>query len=29
MSTDANLREQMCVLAKSLFDRGLTGGLDG
>ncbi|AGI65832.1 putative aldolase [Octadecabacter antarcticus 307] len=29
MSTDANLREQMCVLAKSLFDRGLTGGSTG
>ncbi|WP_296432605.1 aldolase [Yoonia sp.] len=29
MSTDTNLREQMCVLAKSLFDRGLTGGSTG
>ncbi len=29
MSADTNLREQMCVLAKSLFDRGLTGGSTG
>lgn len=29
MSTEANLREQMCLLAKSLFDRGLTGGSTG
>jgi ribulose-5-phosphate 4-epimerase/fuculose-1-phosphate aldolase len=29
MSADANLREQICVLAKSLFDRGLTGGSTG
>lgn len=29
MSLDAALREQMCLLAKSLFDRGLTGGSTG
>ncbi|WP_293451468.1 aldolase [Planktotalea sp.] len=29
MSSDTKLREQMCVLAKSLFDRGLTGGSTG
>lgn len=29
MSEDAKLRELMCVLAKSLFDRGLTGGSTG
>lgn len=29
MSADTKLREQMCVLAKSLFDRGLTGGSTG
>jgi ribulose-5-phosphate 4-epimerase/fuculose-1-phosphate aldolase len=29
MSADTNLREQICVLAKSLFDRGLTGGSTG
>lgn len=29
MSADADLREQMCLLAKSLFDRGLTGGSTG
>ena len=27
--TDKRLREQMCLLAKSLFDRGLTGGSTG
>ncbi|WP_300015339.1 aldolase [uncultured Roseobacter sp.] len=27
--TDRRLREQMCLLAKSLFDRGLTGGSTG
>ena len=27
--SEANLREQMCLLAKSLFDRGLTGGSTG
>jgi hypothetical protein len=26
MSEEARLRELMCLLAKSLFDRGLTGG---
>ena len=26
---DAKLREQMCLLAKSMFDRGLTGGSTG
>ncbi|MBW4706792.1 aldolase [Roseobacter sp. YSTF-M11] len=26
---DAALREQICILAKSLFDRGLTGGSTG
>ena len=29
MSGEAKLREQICVLAKSLFDRGLTGGSTG
>jgi len=29
MSTEARLREQICVLAKSMFDRGLTGGSTG
>mgnify|MGYP003671746728 CR=1 FL=1 len=29
MSSEARLREQMCVLAKSLFDRGLTHGSTG
>lgn len=29
MSTEADLREQICVLAKSMFDRGLTGGSTG
>ena len=27
--SDAALREQMCLLAKSMFDRGLTGGSTG
>lgn len=27
--TEAQLREQICVLSKSLFDRGLTGGSTG
>jgi ribulose-5-phosphate 4-epimerase/fuculose-1-phosphate aldolase len=27
--TEHQLREQMCLLAKSLFDRGLTGGRSG
>ena len=26
MSDETRLRELICVLAKSLFDRGLTGG---
>jgi len=29
MSTETQLREQICLLAKSLFDRGLTGGSTG
>jgi len=29
MSADAKLREQICLLAKSMFDRGLTGGSTG
>ena len=29
MSNDAALREQICLLAKSMFDRGLTGGSTG
>ena len=29
MSADATLREQICTLAKSMFDRGLTGGSTG
>ena len=29
MSVDSRLREQMCLLAKSMFDRGLTGGSTG
>lgn len=29
MTTDSQLREQMCTLAKSMFDRGLTGGSTG
>ncbi|MEJ8474420.1 aldolase [Roseibium algae] len=29
MSQEAQLREQICSLAKSLFDRGLTGGSTG
>ncbi|SEM28315.1 Ribulose-5-phosphate 4-epimerase/Fuculose-1-phosphate aldolase [Roseovarius azorensis] len=29
MTPDNRLREQICVLAKSLFDRGLTGGSTG
>jgi len=29
VSSEARLREQMCVLAKSLFDRGLTHGSTG
>lgn len=29
MTTDSALREQICTLAKSMFDRGLTGGSTG
>lgn len=29
MSADAHLREHICLLAKSMFDRGLTGGSTG
>lgn len=29
MSEEAQLREQMCKLAKSMFERGLTGGSSG
>lgn len=29
MSTEAHLREQICLLAKSMFDRGLTHGSTG
>lgn len=29
MSTDAQLREMICMLAKSMYDRGLTGGSSG
>jgi ribulose-5-phosphate 4-epimerase/fuculose-1-phosphate aldolase len=29
MTSEANLREQICILAKSMFDRGLTGGSTG
>ena len=29
MSSDTALREQICLLAKSMFDRGLTGGSTG
>ncbi|WP_299927563.1 aldolase [uncultured Pelagimonas sp.] len=29
MSPEAHLREQICLLAKSMFDRGLTGGSTG
>jgi ribulose-5-phosphate 4-epimerase/fuculose-1-phosphate aldolase len=29
MTSDAVLREQICLLAKSMFDRGLTGGSTG
>ena len=29
MSSEANLRELICLLAKSIFDRGLTGGSTG
>ena len=29
MTAEAQLREQICLLAKSIFDRGLTGGSTG
>lgn len=29
MSEEADLREQICLLARSMFDRGLTGGSSG
>lgn len=29
MSSETHLREQICLLAKSMFDRGLTGGSTG
>ncbi len=29
MTAEADLREQICLLAKSMFDRGLTGGSTG
>ncbi|WP_425092630.1 aldolase [Tropicimonas sp. S265A] len=29
MSAEAELREQICLLARSMFDRGLTGGSTG
>lgn len=29
MSAEAALREQICILAKSMFERGLTGGSSG
>ena len=29
MTAETKLREQICILAKSLFDRGLTGGSTG
>ncbi len=29
MSVEARLREDICILAKSMFDRGLTGGASG
>ena len=29
MSEEADLREQICLLAKSMFDRGMTGGSSG
>ena len=29
MTAEARLREQICLLAKSMFDRGLTGGSTG
>ena len=29
MNDEIKLREQICILAKSMFDRGLTGGSTG
>ena len=29
MSSEAHLREQICLLARSMFERGLTGGSSG
>ena len=29
MTAETKLREQICLLAKSIFDRGLTGGSTG
>jgi ribulose-5-phosphate 4-epimerase/fuculose-1-phosphate aldolase len=29
MTSETQLREQICILAKSMFDRGLTGGASG
>ncbi|MFN3613732.1 MAG: class II aldolase/adducin family protein, partial [Rubrimonas sp.] len=29
MTAETRLRERMCALAKSIFDRGLTGGASG
>ena len=29
MSEEAKLREEICAIAKSMFDRGLTGGSTG
>ena len=29
MTAETRLREQICLLAKSMFDRGLTGGSTG
>ena len=29
MTAETRLREQMCLMAKSMFDRGLTGGSTG
>lgn len=29
MTSETNLRDQICLLAKSMFDRGLTGGSTG
>lgn len=29
MSSEARLREQICAMARSIFERGLTGGSSG